>query len=62
MAQITIYLPKDLADLVREYDVPVSATCQAALARKVRAFGRNPKRIEAARANGRRGQPAGKAS
>lgn len=62
MPTITIYVPRDLAEKVREYEVPVSATCQAALARKVRAYERNPDRVEAARANGRSRQPAGRAS
>ena len=33
---VTIYVPRELAEQVRAHDVPISATCQTALARKVR--------------------------
>ena len=33
---VTIYLPGELAQQVRAHGVPISATCQTALARKVR--------------------------
>jgi hypothetical protein len=36
MPNLTIYVPDDLAAAIREHDVPVSATCQAALRRKVK--------------------------
>lgn len=37
MPNVTIYLSADLAEQVRRHQVPISATCQTALARKARA-------------------------
>ena len=36
MPNLTIYVPRDLADELRHRDIPVSRTCQVALRRKVR--------------------------
>ena len=37
---LTVYVPKDLADELRRADINVSRVCQAALRRKVRLAGR----------------------
>lgn len=36
MPQVTIYVPPDLHEQIRELDLNVSAACQGALRRKVR--------------------------
>lgn len=36
MPQLTIYVTKDLERAIRTHNIPLSQTCQAALARRVR--------------------------
>lgn len=38
MPQVTIYVPRDLYDLVRAHHVKISRTCQVALRARVRAI------------------------
>jgi hypothetical protein len=59
---LTIYVPQALAAELAKHDVPISATCQTALWRKIRARGRHGSAaITAARSQGHE-HPAGRAS
>ena len=55
MPNLTIYVPRELAEKVRAHKIPVSSACQAALARKVRVIERRAAEAERSAAKMREG-------
>lgn len=55
---LTVYVPRDLADELREHDINVSRVCQAALRRKIRLAQRGSRvNIGAAQCDDSTGRP-----
>lgn len=62
MPNITIYVSAALAEAIRRHDIPISPTCQQALARKVRSRERQASEVFERKMAEARKHPAGRAS